>query len=220
MEIAFIGDSFVSGTGDPEYLGWVGRLCTETALRGYQFTIYNLGVRQDTSTDIKKRWLRELSYRFQQSDKNCLVFSFGVRDTMLEQGKTRVRLQDSLNNTYNILKVAKKSFPVLVIGPPPVANAKQNQRIYRLSEAFFSLCIELNVPYLDIFTPLNNSVIWMQEVRENDGIHPYIEGYTELASLVQHWSPWLSWFATNSSQNHRRSRQSLNLYYSEKERRR
>ncbi|MGK7926751.1 MAG: GDSL-type esterase/lipase family protein [Spirulina sp.] len=205
MEIAFIGDSFVSGTGDPEYLGWVGRLCAEMALRGYQFTIYNLGVRHDTSADIKKRWLRELSYRFQQGEKNRVVFSFGVNDTMLTKGQPRLRLQDSVDNTYNILAVAKKSFPVLTIGPPPVANPQHNQRIYHLSEAFFSICIELDLPYLDIFTPLRSSVTWMQEVRENDGIHPYIGGYTELADLVQHWSPWLSWFSPNYSPNRRRS---------------
>ncbi|MBP0019108.1 MAG: lipase [Cyanobacteria bacterium SBLK] len=213
MEIAFIGDSFVSGTGDPEYLGWVGRLCAETALRGYQFTMYNLGVRQDTSADIKKRWLRELSYRFRQGEKNHVVFSFGVRDTALKKGKPRVNLQDSLNNTYSIFEVAKKSFPVLAIGPPPVANAQHNQRIYRLSEAFFSVCIELDIPYLDIFTPLSSSTAWMQEVRENDGIHPYIEGYAELADLIQNWSPWVSWFASHYSVNHRRSRSPKSLYF-------
>ncbi|MEM9538145.1 MAG: GDSL-type esterase/lipase family protein [Cyanobacteria bacterium P01_E01_bin.42] len=212
MEIAFIGDSFVCGTGDPEYLGWVGRLCGETALRGYQFTIYNLGVRQDTSADIKKRWLRELSYRFQPGEKNHVVFSFGVNDTALTRGRPRLGLRDSLSNTYNILNVAKKSFPVLAIGPPPVANTQHNQRIYRLSEAFFSVCIELDIPYLDIFTPLRSSVAWMQEVRENDGIHPYIEGYAELADLVQNWSPWLSWFTANYSTDRRRSRSSNSLY--------
>lgn len=27
MRICFIGDSFVNGTGDPECLGWAGRIC-------------------------------------------------------------------------------------------------------------------------------------------------------------------------------------------------
>jgi hypothetical protein len=27
IRICFIGESFVNGTGDPEFLGWTGRVC-------------------------------------------------------------------------------------------------------------------------------------------------------------------------------------------------
>jgi lysophospholipase L1-like esterase len=48
---------------------------------------------------------------------------------------------------------------------------------------------------LDIFTPLQSSNIWLQEVEMYDGAHPRAAGYQEIANLVQNWSGWLSWFA-------------------------
>jgi len=47
--------------------------------------------------------------------------------------------------------------------------------------------LELDVPYLDIFTPLQESAIWMSEAA-NDGSHPDSAGYVELARWVQSWS--------------------------------
>ena len=51
MRILAFGDSFVAGVGDPDHLGWIGR-----ALRGRrEITLYNLGVRRETSADIAAR---------------------------------------------------------------------------------------------------------------------------------------------------------------------
>ena len=55
MRILAFGDSFVAGVGDPAHQGWLGR-----ALAGRpEVTLYNLGVRRDTSADIARRWLAE-----------------------------------------------------------------------------------------------------------------------------------------------------------------
>jgi len=58
MRICFVGDSFVNGTGDPEYLGWTGIICAVTRSWGYDITYYNLGIRRETSADILARWGR------------------------------------------------------------------------------------------------------------------------------------------------------------------
>ncbi len=194
MRICFIGDSFINGTGDPECLGWAGRICATACNLGYDITYYNLGVRRETSADIRARWLREVSGRLSAADDGRIVFSFGMNDTTLENGKTRIEFSSSIENTRNILNSAKQMFPVLMVGPPATVDAEQNHRTGRLSNSFAAVCYELDLPYLDIFTPLQSSDIWMREAVENDGSHPRSAGYAKLAQLIQNWIPWLSWF--------------------------
>lgn len=193
MRICFIGDSFVNGTGDPECLGWTGRICAAARKQGYDITYYNLGVRRETSADIRSRWLGEVACRLPKEYDGRIVFSFGANDTTLENGETRVELVDSLENCRAILEAARQKFPVLMVASPPVADIEQNFRIAGLSEQLAGLCRDRNVPYLDVFTPLQASSVWISEAAANDGAHPGAAGYTEFADLVQSWSAWLSW---------------------------
>ena len=55
MRLCVFGDSFVNGTGDPERLGWLGR----AGAGARDVTVYNLGMRGDTSADIRGRWRAE-----------------------------------------------------------------------------------------------------------------------------------------------------------------
>ena len=63
VRICFVGESFVNATGDPECLGWAGRICVNANKKGYDITYYNLGVRRETSAQLKNRWQREVSER-------------------------------------------------------------------------------------------------------------------------------------------------------------
>jgi len=195
VRICFFGDSFVNGTGDPECLGWTGRICVDANKKGYDITYYNLGIRRDTSTDIANCWLQEVTPRLSKEYDSRVVFSFGVNDTALENGKTRVEFTKSIENTYSILSEAKKLYPVLMVGLPACADQEQNQRnqrIINLSKQFALVCHELNVPYLDVFPLLEKSNTWIDEAKANDGFHPKARGYTEFAEIVQNSQAWLS----------------------------
>lgn len=194
MRICFVGDSFVNGTGDPECLGWTGRICAAAQKQGHDLTYYNLGVRRQTSTEIASRWLGEVSCRLPEGCDGRVVFSFGVNDTTIEDGHPRVGSDETLKNTHKILSIASVLFPVLMVGPPPVACESQNPKIAYLSQQFRSISRGLDVPYLDVFTPLKESETWISEAAASDGAHPRSTGYSELAYLVQNWSSWLSWF--------------------------
>ena len=86
--VCFIGDSFVQGTGDPERLGWTGRVLRTPAWR--EVTGYNLGVRRDTSADIARRWQAECAARLPYGiDSAGVVFHFGTNDTTVENGALR-----------------------------------------------------------------------------------------------------------------------------------
>ncbi|WP_414619599.1 GDSL-type esterase/lipase family protein [Calothrix sp. CCY 0018] len=194
IKICFLGESLVNGTGDPECLGWAGRICQDAFSKGFDITYYNLGVRRETSHELRKRWLQEVSYRLPQQYNGRLVFSFGANDTTIENGKTRVSLQDSITNLRDILTIAKDLYPVLVVSAPPIDDEGQNQRISDLSQEFASVCNQLNVPYLNVFPELIESDIWMEEVKKYDGAHPRAAGYQVFAEIVQNWQGWLNWF--------------------------
>jgi len=198
IRICFVGDSFVNGTGDSECLGWTGRICVNANKKGYDITYYNLGIRRDTSTDIAKRWLQEVSLRLPKEYDGRVVFSFGLNDTSIENGKPRVELKKSVENTYNILSVAKQLYPVLLIGPAPYAeqeDAERRQRNTDLSHQLAVVSQQLDVPYLDVFPILEKSSIWIDEAKANDGVHPQAGGYTEFAKIVENWDAWLNWFS-------------------------
>jgi len=194
IRICFIGESFVNGTGDPKCLGWSGRICQDAFSKGFDITYYNLGVRGETSSELRKRWLQEVSYRLPTGYDGRIVFSFGTNDTSLENGITRVSSRNSITNLQDILSIAKNLYPVLIISPSPIDDKEQNQRTWDLSKEFAKVCNELNVPYLDIFPELIKSDIWMDEVKNNDGAHPRAAGYQLFAEIVQNWSGWLNWF--------------------------
>lgn len=192
IRICFIGDSFINGIGDPDYLGWAGRVCKNASTKDREITYYNLGIRRDTSSNITKRWKDESYRRFFAEADNRLVFSFGVNDTIIEEGKLRVKTEQSIQNTYDIISAASKTYPVIMIGPPPIDDPIQNPRIKTLDDGFQSICRELSTPYLSIFDSLIKEPVWINEVASNDGAHPRASGYTCLAQLIQKWDEW--WF--------------------------
>lgn len=79
--MCFLGDSFVAGVGDPAHLGWAGRLAARAETGGLVLTGYNLGIRLNTSSDVRARWQQEVGLRFPDGLDNRLVLSVGVNDT-------------------------------------------------------------------------------------------------------------------------------------------
>lgn len=196
MRIAFIGDSFVNGTGDDDCLGWTGRICSSARRRGHDVTLYNLGVRRNTSAYIAARWTREARERL-PADMDCrLVFSFGVNDCVCETtSQRRVAETDTLANARTILSEAKAWLPTVMVGPPPTSEPVLNDRVRPLCRQFNDLCRELEVPYLPVFDTLIDNPTWMHEVTAGDGAHPNVGGYTALARLIENWEPWRGWLA-------------------------
>lgn len=190
--LCFIGDSFVQGCGDPTLLGWVGRVCAQAIVQGRDLTVYNLGIRGQTSGDIAMRWLAEAQPRLsaQPFDHRGLVFSFGANDAA--QGVTP---DHTRSHTEAILDQAQGMAPVLLIGPAPIADTPAAD--FRLADicTMMAHCAERRgIAYLPIFTALRQNRTWMDEALANDGAHPGAEGYSVLADMVRGWSAWQGWF--------------------------
>lgn len=192
IRICFIGDSYVQGTGDPDCLGWAGRLCVAARGAGHNLTYYNLGVRRETSADIARRWLAECECRLPATTTNYVVFSFGVNDVTLENGAARVTEAETLSNLRAILEAASARYPAIFIGPPAVPDAERNARLAPLSERMLGLAAMAGVPAVALFPHLVNDRPWLDEVQNNDGAHPRAAGYARIAALIEASPAW--WF--------------------------
>jgi lysophospholipase L1-like esterase len=206
LRICFVGDSLTNGTGDRSYLGWPGRLCRRERQAGHDITLYNLGIRAETTEMVRERWRAECAPRLLDSFPGALVFLFGTNDTAEENGEPRVAFDRSLENARAMIAEAMDWKPTLWLGPPPIDEAQQpfqagpgmpvrefqNARIARLSDAFAEIAAGLGVPYLDLFTPLSGDSAW--DGAAGDGVHPPDDGYAIIAERVAGWDAWRSWF--------------------------
>lgn len=191
IRICFVGDSFVNGTGDEMALGWAGRLCAAAHARGIPVTYYNLGIRRNTTQDILFRWETECGPRLPGSCDGRLVLSCGVNDTVVEDGAVRVPFEESVATVGKILRGAMK-YKLLMVGPPPVADDAQNDRIAALSRAYARGAEATGIPYIELFSPLASDADYKKEVASNDGSHPRGGGYSKMARIVGASGHW--WF--------------------------
>ncbi|SNY87419.1 Lysophospholipase L1 [Nocardia amikacinitolerans] len=190
LRICFVGDSFVAGVGDPRCLGWAGRL----GAAAMPFTGYNLGVRRETSADIAARWQAECTPRLPEGTDARVVFSFGVNDTVLENGSPRVDPDESADNLTGLLAhAAERGWQTMIVAPPPVDDEAHNARTAHLDERFAEICAAAGAPYARVHHELRANQVWMREVREGDGAHPGAAGYDAVAELIMPvWLKWLS----------------------------
>lgn len=194
MRICFVGDSLVNGTGDPMCLGWAGRACAAAREAGVDVTYYNLGVRGDTSRMIRARIGREAPPRLLPAAEGRVVLAFGVADALMENGKARVRPEESVDNLWRIVSETARKWPVIMAGPPPVADAAQNARVGELSGLFAKVCRDMGIPFLDMFGPLSGNGDYQRDIAATDGVHPGAVGYDCMAELFIGWQAWIDWF--------------------------
>ena len=209
LRICFVGDSLTAGTGDAAYVGWPGRLCGAERSRGHDLTLYNLGVRADTSALIGGRWRAECAARLPDGVPHALVFMFGTNDSGEEAGAgVRVPLERSLEHARAIIAEAKAWKPTLWLSPAPINEAQmpldstagikrdfRNRRILETVDAYASLATELEVPFLDLFRPLAGDPRWQHALAACDGVHPAGAGYAVIAEQVGRWAAWRAWMA-------------------------
>jgi lysophospholipase L1-like esterase len=192
LRICFIGDSLVQGVGDGAG-GWVGRLAAATAARGLELTAYSLGVREDTSRMIASRWYEEAERRLTGGTEYRVVLAFGTNDTAVAGGQRRIAEERSAVYLAAMLRgAAEAGWPVLVVGPPPVADGEHTARIGELSRALQKVCGSSGVPYVALAERLADSAAWRESLAGGDGAHPGPAGYQLLAETVA-GSGWWEW---------------------------
>lgn len=192
VRVCFFGDSFTAGVGDAECRGWVGRLGAAAHLCGVELTVYNLGVRRDTSADIARRWQAEAAARLPADTGAALVFSFGANDcASADRGGARVDLDAALDHTAAVLGAARARCSTLMVGPLPILDdPAADARIAALAHRMGQVCAGIGVPFLDVLSIALASDAWRGSASRGDGTHPGADGYAELASCIERWPAW------------------------------
>ena len=211
IRIGFVGDSITHGTGDETLLGWTYRVGQAEAAKGHDVTVYNLGIRADTSALVEARWDIEVNSRL-KAEMNCAtVWAIGINDSAHEKTAStdglRVPLDESLDRISRMINAAKSVGPALWVGPTPVIEEMmpidrlpgvvydfRNGVIETYNNAFAKKASEIGVPYLDLYNDLAGDPDWNASLRASDGLHPNADGYVMMAARVTAWDAWRNWF--------------------------
>lgn len=183
--VLFFGDSLVAGIGDPAGGGWVARIAAACFAAGQPLSVYNLGVRRESTVQVAARWRAEATPRVSSSADCRMVLSFGANDTTIEDGAVRVHPERSCEALSAILdETSSLGLPVLLVGPAPVDDSDQNTRIADLNESFAKVCAGHDVPFIAPFVSLIDSSVWMSELARGDGAHPSSAGYEAITQVL------------------------------------
>lgn len=191
--VAFVGDSLITGIGDASGLGWCTRLVMLSARGQKAFIPYVLGVPGDTSSMIREHFAVEVDRRLAHQEDARVVFQFGVEDCRLLGEKPQVGLRESVLNLKSMMTAAKGRYRMLVVSPPPVYDPAINARLQRLVHAQSELARSMQVPFIDVFKPLNSDVQYKRELSQFDKVHPQQRGYEKIFSIISNDRQW--WFS-------------------------
>ena len=184
VRVCVFGDSFTAGVGDRTGAGWVGRVAAAAQGPGYGLTVYNLGVRRDTSVDIARRWFGEARSRLKDGDRFGVVLAFGTNDVDEQWGRRRVRRERTLAGLADMLDDAHTAeWAPLAVGPPPVLDAAASARAADLAGGMAAVCARRDVRFIDVGS-LAEDPVWVAEVAVGDAFHPSTAGYGRLAGIV------------------------------------
>jgi lysophospholipase L1-like esterase len=199
--ICCFGDSLVNGVRDGDKGGWpirLGHRLLDEAKR--ETTIYNLGIRAETSEGLKARWKFEAELRMVPEFPTVLMFSFGVNDANHaedrgEETTMRVSPAKSAANAAEIIGEASKLAPTLWIGPQAVIDGGKsskeiNERLEGLNQIYAETARGFDVPYLDLHATTLADQDWQRALRRGDGYHPDRAGYDRIAELIWNWDGW------------------------------
>lgn len=192
--ILFLGDSYVAGAGDPTGLGWVGRVVAASFEAGLPLTAYNLGVRGHTSADVAARFDAETAARTgNTAASHGVVLSFGANDMTEVDRRLRVAPGVAMRTLNGLVdRVEASGHSVFVVGPPPVGDRLQDERIAELSNQFAHVLTHRGLPFVAVAQRLLADDGWRSEAAANDGSHPGAAGYAALADLVL-TGGWVAW---------------------------
>jgi lysophospholipase L1-like esterase len=207
--ICFIGDAFTVGAGDETALGWVGRVARGEWERNHDVTIYNLGVRGDSTRGILRRWRGECEMRLPRGANGRLVFMFGGNDAKEEVTTgVEVPIEESVANARTIIAEAVAWCPTLWMSLIPMSETQpyprllpgmpeyrfDNRRQAEYTGRYAAVARELAVPFLDLHTPLLHDSEWQHLTQAGDGSNPNAAGYAKIAALISAWPAWRAWF--------------------------
>jgi acyl-CoA thioesterase I len=191
--VLFFGDSFVTGAGDEDGLGWPGRLVASAWRAGLPMTAYNLGVRGENTSDVARRFRAEAEPRVIPGADNRALFAVGANDVSTDAGgEQEIRTEESLRLMGEMLDACMElGITAMVLGPGPAGILDHDERSRALGDRLGRLSAERGLRFVAILDELLASEAWTRSAQRNDGLHPSADGYAALARLLE--PAWLDW---------------------------
>ncbi|SKA71780.1 Lysophospholipase L1 [Paucidesulfovibrio gracilis DSM 16080] len=193
MIICCFGDSLTLGVGDSSGLGWPGRLAQRLGADLTKTTLYNLGVRADTSVRLGQRWMAEALARSNNATDTRLVFCVGTADVA-----QHVPPKDSTRACTDILRRSGEVGSHLLITPPPMADPDKNARLGALAAQFRTVTERHGAACFDLFSALVENRTYRHALERGDGVHPDDRGHELLAATLASWPPLAALFLGSS----------------------
>lgn len=188
--VLVFGDDVVAGSSDACHGGIVGRLAAAASEAGIELVAYNLGIVGETSLDVSRRWRKESTPRVAAQPAWQPVFCVGVNDPGRLEATISVQAMQKI-----ALRSREKGRNPLVIGPPPLGDARRRAAIMDLSRRFAETCGRHDVDYCETATALVASAAWNAGL--DGGVQwPGTSAYDEFARVVR--AAWLAWLGRRS----------------------
>jgi lysophospholipase L1-like esterase len=185
MTICIFGDSITWGAWDCENGGWADLL--KKYLLSESVITYNLGISDDTTEQLLKRFDTEVEAR----NPDIIIFAIGINDSMDIFGKKPISLVKFADNlaalTDKALQITNK---IVFIGLTSVDETKtipyadtdasfDNQSIGEYDEAIRSFCEENDLIFIDALGLLINDDDLC------DGLHPSSTGHQKMFETIK-----------------------------------
>jgi lysophospholipase L1-like esterase len=203
VEVMIFGDSITYGAWDNNG-GWVQRLREPIDVKNLvnpdvAYFIYNLGVVDDTTSGIVKRFDAEMAARkyVNAVQDKIVIFSAGLNDSevLLKKNSNRVPEREFKENVYKLIELASKHTKHIVfIGPTPVDEAKAEPVPWDIEKAYRNdiakrydnimkiVCKEKNVHFIELFDYMMS--LDYKSLLE-DGLHPSPAGHLVIYEAVR-----------------------------------
>lgn len=191
--ICLFGDGFMSHIGASPGQAWNQQLMKDAKSQYDHLKYYQLGIEEDTSLELMQRIPEEARKRFLAGGDNRLIICLGTNDTFAEKVKPQLSTKESIANLTKVLIDHRKECKILIIGPAPVFDPQQNQRIKRLSGALAELCQKARVGYISLFNALLDDVEYKRELHTVDNLHPGQKGHDKIFEIIKNERIW--WFS-------------------------
>lgn len=203
VEVMVFGDSIAYGAWDNNG-GWVQRLREPIDVKnlvdeGVAYFIYNLGVVDDTSAGVLKRFENEINSRIylNSNQKRIIIFAIGENDSLIlvKDKANRIPKDEFEKNINKLIDLSKKwAHRIVFVGLTPVEEAKaiplpwdeslayKNDVIRAYNAILKSVAKKRNVFFIEIFDEMMK--VDYKELLE-DGIHPSPAGHLFIYEAVR-----------------------------------
>jgi lysophospholipase L1-like esterase len=202
MRVLVFGDSIAQGFYDSEG-GWANRLAAHYFKKSIDgkneknLTVFNLSISGDATPQLLRRFDAESSARIWPGEDFIFIFSVGINDSVVENGKVRVEQEDYSDNLRSLVQKARKfSNNILLVGlnacdekiTQPVAWNKAIHYTNKQISIYESIIRKISTEEGAQFLPLYEVFEEKKKHGEKllfDGLHPNSEGHLIIYELVQ-----------------------------------